>query len=242
MLQTPRAESAIGQIVPAHPGCLIFIGSRLVFSDWILRVASEETGDMPVHRMEKPDPARLRELTGREGLRVAFIDESFVDELLVRLDASDRAFSKLRWVLAYRTPASARRIFALRESRPSVRSLFFLPMNAPIDSWVPMLKLILAGDFFVTGDLACDLCTADPREASALRDAGAEDGPALTPRERQVLALVAEGKRNKCIAFALEVSEHTVKLHLHNAIAKIGVRNRTEAAAWYLTSGVASHG
>jgi DNA-binding NarL/FixJ family response regulator len=62
-----------------------------------------------------------------------------------------------------------------------------------------------------------------------------EEGLRLTQREKEVLALVSQGGRNKSIANAMCLSEHTVKLHLHNAITKIGARNRTEAATWYLS-------
>ncbi|WP_298495428.1 response regulator transcription factor [uncultured Maritimibacter sp.] len=55
----------------------------------------------------------------------------------------------------------------------------------------------------------------------------------LTPRENQVLELVASGHPNKVIARDLDVSCHTVKLHIHRIIAKLGVHNRTEAAIWY---------
>ena len=55
----------------------------------------------------------------------------------------------------------------------------------------------------------------------------------LTPREKEVLALVASGHPNKVIARDLDVSCHTVKLHIHRIIAKLGVNNRTEAAVWY---------
>lgn len=58
----------------------------------------------------------------------------------------------------------------------------------------------------------------------------------LTDRERQVLELVSRGRRNKAIAAALTLSEHTVKVHLHNIIAKLQVRNRTEAATLFLES------
>jgi DNA-binding NarL/FixJ family response regulator len=66
-------------------------------------------------------------------------------------------------------------------------------------------------------------------KACAVSDLG------LTPREKEVLAHVSQGGRNKTIAHQMSLSEHTVKLHLHNAITKIGARNRTEAATWYLS-------
>lgn len=57
-------------------------------------------------------------------------------------------------------------------------------------------------------------------------------GPdALTEREEAVLALVARGASNGRIAQELHLSESTVKFHLRNLFGKLGVRNRTEAAA-----------
>lgn len=74
---------------------------------------------------------------------------------------------------------------------------------------------------------------ADGATASALKT-NAQTDPGLTRREKEVLAHVSQGGRNKTIAHQMSLSEHTVKLHLHNAITKIGARNRTEAATWYL--------
>jgi two-component system nitrate/nitrite response regulator NarP len=53
---------------------------------------------------------------------------------------------------------------------------------------------------------------------------------ALTPRERAVAGLVAQGKRNREIAEELGISEGTVKIHLHRIYEKLGVGNRTELA------------
>lgn len=55
----------------------------------------------------------------------------------------------------------------------------------------------------------------------------------LTARELEVLAKVAQGHQNKIIAFDLGLSEHTIKIHIHNIIQKLGVHNRTQAAAKY---------
>ncbi|HEX5068748.1 MAG TPA: response regulator transcription factor [Vicinamibacterales bacterium] len=52
---------------------------------------------------------------------------------------------------------------------------------------------------------------------------------ALTPREQDVLALVAEGLPNKAIAAALGISDQTVKFHVAAIIGKLGAANRTDA-------------
>ena len=52
---------------------------------------------------------------------------------------------------------------------------------------------------------------------------------ALTPREHEVLELVADGLPNREIAQALSISEHTVKFHLASIFGKLGVSTRTEA-------------
>lgn len=73
-----------------------------------------------------------------------------------------------------------------------------------------------------------------PSTASPARrdgDDGGEDRPreALTPREQDVLALLAEGAGNREIAERLGVSEHTVKFHLSAIFGKLGAATRTEA-------------
>lgn len=74
----------------------------------------------------------------------------------------------------------------------------------------------------------------DPRVASALLPAtgapGAADG--LSPRETEVLRLVAQGLANKQIARALGITERTVKAHLGRVFREIGVLDRTSAALW----------
>ena len=69
--------------------------------------------------------------------------------------------------------------------------------------------------------------------AGARRRAGAadEDPFGLTPRERQVLAALAEGATNREIAASLFMAEKTASVHVSRILAKLGVRSRTEAAA-----------
>jgi len=61
---------------------------------------------------------------------------------------------------------------------------------------------------------------------------------ALTPRELDVLRLVAQGLGNKAIAAELDLSTHTVKYHLASVLAKLGVRSRTEAVSRGIRTGL----
>ena len=65
-------------------------------------------------------------------------------------------------------------------------------------------------------------------------------GPAdtLTRREREILAMVAEGGSNAQVAQTLWVTEQTVKFHLSNIYRKLGVANRTEASRWAQVHGL----
>lgn len=85
------------------------------------------------------------------------------------------------------------------------------------------------------------LRVADPTadgDADTDEDPGAADGPdedtdpfGLTPRERQVLALVADGATNRQIGEALFMAEKTASVHVSRILAKLDVRSRTQAAA-----------
>ena len=60
----------------------------------------------------------------------------------------------------------------------------------------------------------------------------------LTPRELDVLRLVAEGLPNKEIAHRLDISEHTVKFHVNALLRKLGAHSRTEAVTAATRSGL----
>ncbi|HEX2808561.1 MAG TPA: response regulator transcription factor [Kineosporiaceae bacterium] len=74
----------------------------------------------------------------------------------------------------------------------------------------------------------------DPRVAGALLPGGdpGQRRVRLSPREREVLALVGRGMANKQIARALGITERTVKVHLTSVFRHLGVSDRTSAAIW----------
>ena len=89
------------------------------------------------------------------------------------------------------------------------------------------------------GGLAGPFAGGARAPARAARGAEPTDGPVeLTPREREVLALVAEGLTNAELAERLYISPRTAGVHVSNILAKLGMSSRTEAAAWAVRSGL----
>ena len=75
-----------------------------------------------------------------------------------------------------------------------------------------------------------------PRVASRVLEELTTDP--LTPREREVLALIGRGMSNKAIALELSLSEKTVKAHVSSILAKLGVADRTQAALYAVRAGL----
>src|SRR5207302_579466 len=71
------------------------------------------------------------------------------------------------------------------------------------------------------------LAAAQPTRPGSTRELGG-----LTERERETVALIAEGKSNREIAARLVVSDETVKTHVSHILSKLGLRSRTQIAAW----------
>jgi len=109
------------------------------------------------------------------------------------------------------------------------------------------LPLVMAGEFYIPasalrGDKTDVLRVAD-HDGAALPMTPA--GHSLTPRQREITVMLAEGKSNKEIARELKLLDGTIKLHVAGILRKLGVRNRTEAAlaavrAGYLPTGTLS--
>ena len=82
-----------------------------------------------------------------------------------------------------------------------------------------------------------NLLLAAEAAGSLLRGGGGNRSDALTSRERDVLAKIAEGRSNREIARLLQVSEKTVKAHVSSVLAKLGVQDRTQAAVYAVRHG-----
>jgi DNA-binding NarL/FixJ family response regulator len=96
----------------------------------------------------------------------------------------------------------------------------YLLKGAPRDEVFRAIRVVHAGGSLI-----------EPVVASKLIRQVREVPDALTPRETEVLELLAQGASNKKIAQTLFVSERTIKFHVSSILAKLNASNRTEAAA-----------
>jgi len=88
-----------------------------------------------------------------------------------------------------------------------------------------------SGKLVVSDRLTELLASALRSESNTPRDT---EEAALTIREHEILALIAEGLSNKLIARALDISPGTVKVHVKNVLRKLNLNSRVEAAVWAL--------
>jgi DNA-binding CsgD family transcriptional regulator len=124
------------------------------------------------------------------------------------------------------------RIYAEWFRPQQVESLITVGLDSPLSHTKVFLLARRAGrDFDPSDCLVLDVLRPylAMRYQTARRDAGVPPCGALTARERQILALVAEGKTNGRIADELWIARGTVRRHLENAYAKLGVHTRTGA-------------
>src|SRR5262245_57757556 len=167
---------------------------------------------------EAADPAELLHPLG--DLDVAVLDVG-ADELDALLELLPDAPTLRPVVLG--PVAGAERLPARLEGR----AWGYLPREAGPDVLAQAARTVAAGLLAVDPALAAGLLAVPTPTRGA--DPAAAPLEELTPREREVLALMAEGLANKQIAQRLRISEHTVKFHVAAILAKLGAASRTEA-------------
>jgi two-component system, NarL family, response regulator LiaR len=86
--------------------------------------------------------------------------------------------------------------------------------------------------------VASDAAPAQPESAGRTERAAGGAPDALTAREREILAHIAQGLSNKEIAAACGIAEKTVKTHVSNVLSKLGLADRTQAALYAVKNGI----
>jgi len=114
----------------------------------------------------------------------------------------------------------------------------FVPKESTPALLIGALRLIADGGIYLPPQLLRPATAPSaPSGPSALRSL-AEAYPALTPRQQEIVALLVRGLSNKAIARQLDISDGTVKQHLHPVFRALGVANRTEVVYLLAREGV----
>ena len=185
------------------------------------------------------DPAAYAATARAEAARAAGADDRAVS-----LAAAAARWGALRrpWFAAYfpyregealagdsatRGEAAAR----LAEALEIARGLGAAPLVDAVEGVARRARLTLSG--------SVEEPVAEGQPAGEVAPDAADDPFGLTPREREVLTLVAAGQTNRRIAESLFISESTAGVHVSNILGKLGVTSRTEAAAVAVRLGLA---
>lgn len=112
-----------------------------------------------------------------------------------------------------------------------------LARNTPPELILKCIRKVDEGELWMDRATTAVVLEQFTKEMPPLSGTGPEPSP-LSPREREVVALVARGFRNKEIAGKLSISTQTVKNHMHNIFDKLAVKDRLELAIYAIHNGL----
>lgn len=177
-------------------------------------------------------------LTGQNLHSIQDIDDHAGQPILFLVDCQGRNLESLLSELElYRQKKLARILVALFNMDDSlgmeeeamlrgVRGFFYV--GDPLDRFPKGVCAIFDGELWASREIMSKCIIQHKRQDSLPRG----DATGLTPREVEILAMVAVGSKNEEIAEKLCISPHTVKTHIYNIFKKIDVPNRLQAALW----------
>ncbi|MFF7941361.1 response regulator [Nocardia gamkensis] len=118
----------------------------------------------------------------------------------------------------------------------------FLLKDAPAEELVRAVRVVADGQALLAPTVTRRLIADVTRRRGAVRAKPAPQLSALTPREREVLELIAKGMSNSEIAETLFVAEQTVKTHVSKVFSKLNLRDRAQAVVLAYETGLVTPG
>jgi DNA-binding NarL/FixJ family response regulator len=191
-----------------------------------LRMLIERQGDMSVVA-EADDGVDALELAQAERPDVAVLDVSMPRMTGLQAAREIRAHSPDTRVLLLSMHDEERYFF---EGLQAGAAGYVLKRAADTDL-INALRTVAAGRTFLSGD-AQELLMREWKEGRA------DAGDPLTPRELEVVKLIAEAYTNRQIAETLKLSEKTVESHRANVLSKLGMRDRVELVRYAIRRGL----
>jgi len=154
---------------------------------------------------------------------------------LVLLDFNLRGLGGVAAIKAWRSrfPALPVLVMSSAEDRPTVLAAIgagaagFVPKSSSNEVMLSAIRLVLAGGKYLPPEV---LVRSEPASRSTSPSPASLDALGLSPRQLEVLKLLAQGKPNKLICDELGLAERTVKAHVTEVLRALGVSSRTQAA------------
>jgi DNA-binding NarL/FixJ family response regulator len=218
----------------AHDGSAPTEQADYADGEWVIRVFL--VADVCVYRELLVDALADEEridVTGATPGDIATMAIGITEPSVVVVDASTD--TGLARVQALTAAAPGAKIVAVGIPEGEADQLEFV--EAGVAGYVtveqPVAEVVEAVEAAANGELRCSprLSAVLAERVAALQDVAPHGSQKqLTPRERQIAALISEGLSNKQIASRLSIQQATVKNHVHNILAKLGVSRRDAVA------------
>ena len=106
--------------------------------------------------------------------------------------------------------------------------------ESPPDALLDCVRRVHRGEEWIEKEVLAGARQQALRGEAVIREAAAS----LTPREIEIVRMVVQGLRNRAVADRLEISEGTVKIHLHHIYEKLGIDGRLELVLWAREHGI----
>lgn len=220
-------------------GSIFYIGAAEKFPPELEGCIEREIDESRFVRITEKRDLFKRDPRAEYAKRLFLIDEDFSAERKEAIACLRRSFPEANLCMLINDEVAFPHIIREYFQEDLIKSV--LPMNLRIDIWLGAVRLLLNGGHYLPAD-AIKYMGQEPSPVRPAQKSHKRSGfkrqtsrfRTLTKRETEVLHLISDGFQNKNIAEKLALSEHTIKLHIHHIISKLGVSNRTEAAAIFL--------
>jgi DNA-binding CsgD family transcriptional regulator len=206
----------------ATPQARVYIvGPRSLQNELLCYVLEKEVGT-PTSIIEQLNTLPAEEDNRR---RLLFIDSARLAPRRVFLELKNCNSGSCRLALFNLKPGLGIESEALRNG---VRGFFY--ENESLPRLLKGVKLVLGGETWLARDILVEAALNGNGKGKTSSASQGKIG--LSPREVEILAMIASGANNKTISEKLFISENTVKTHLYSIFRKIDVPNRLQAALW----------
>lgn len=182
----------------------------------------------------------LRMLSTASTARAALRQLRQLKPRLVLMDSALGDSDGLRLVDAIKKASPETRVVVMHLLRTSEDAMAyieagvsgFIMKDASATDFTRTIRAVADGRSVLPGELADSLFAQVAARTVGRGRRGVSAAMRMTPRERQVMNLIAQGHGNQAIGGELGIAAHTVKSHVHNLLEKLALRSRLEVAAF----------